>query len=176
MLRVVPRMRLFIRAFQTAALAASCVALAAGVAGAQLARRDQPRTPFAATDFAHLHWLEGSWIGSAPGETPLYERFHFTTDSTAEITFYRDSAFSQAIGTGRVYLTVGRVYHTYGSGRWGATHLDSASVFFIPQLNAHNTFEWSYQSADEWTSTLRSGAAGHEHVTVYHMRRVGGRR
>jgi hypothetical protein len=141
-----------------------------------LARRDQPRTPFATADFAHLRWLEGSWIGTAPGETPLYERFHFTTDSTADITFFRDSAFSEPAGTGRVYLTVGRVYHTYGSGRWGATHLDSASVFFIPQLNAHNTFEWTYQSPDEWTSTLRSGVAGHEHVTVYHMRRAGGRR
>ncbi len=173
MRRVVPRMRLSIRTF---ALAASCVAIAASVADAQLARRDQPRTPFATADFAHLRWLEGSWIGTAPGETPLYERFHFTTDSTADITFFRDSAFSQPTGTGRVYLTVGRVYHTYGSGRWGATHLDSASVFFIPQLNAHNTFEWAYQSADEWTSTLRSGVAGHEHVTVYHMRRAGGRR
>lgn len=154
-------------------LAASCMMTAATAAQAQSSMRGQPRTPFGATDFAHLRWLEGSWIGTAPGQSSLYERFRFTSDSTADITFYRDSAFAQSVGTGRVYLTVGRVYHTYGSGRWGAAHLDSASVFFVPQANAHNTFEWTYQSPDAWTATQRSGMAGHEHVIVYHMRRSG---
>jgi len=153
-------------------LAASCI-VAATAAQAQSSMRGQPRTPFGATDFAHLKWLEGSWIGTASGQSSLYERFHFTTDSTADITFYRDSAFTQPAGTGRVYLTVGRVYHTYGPGRWGAARLDSASVFFVPQANAHNTFEWTYQSPDAWTATQRSGMAGHEHVIVYHMRRSG---
>lgn len=155
------------------ATAASCLVAISTVAHAQVSRRAQPRTPFAATDFAHLHWLEGSWIGTASGQTPLYERFHFNSDSTADITFFRDSTFSQAVGTGRVYLTVGRVYHTYGSGQWGAARLDSASVFFIPQVNAHNTFEWAYQSPTAWTATQRSGMAGHEHVVVYQMRRAG---
>lgn len=162
-----------IRSFRILALATSCAIAASTAAGAQSSQRGQPRTPFSSTDFRHLRWLEGSWIGTAPDQSPLYERFHFTSDSTADITFYRDSAFSQPTGTGRVYLTVGRVYHTYGSGRWGATHLDSASVFFIPQLNAHNTFEWTYQSPTTWTATQRSGMAGHEHVTVYQMRRAG---
>lgn len=160
------------RFLRTFGLAASCAIALSAAAGAQLSQRGQPRTPFSASDFAHLRWLEGSWIGTAPGQSPLYERFHFTSDSTADIGFYRDSAFTQQAGTGRVYLTVGRVYHTYGSGRWGATHLDSASVFFIPQLNAHNTFEWTYQSPNAWTATQRSGMAGHEHVVVYQMRRA----
>ena len=161
------------RTFRTLALAASGVIAWSTLAQAQISHRLQPRTPFSTSDFAHLRWLEGSWIGTAPGQSPLYERFHFTSDSTADITFYRDPAFTQQTGTGRVYLTIGRVYHTYGSGRWGATHLDSASVFFIPQLNAHNTFEWTYKSPDAWTATQRSGMAGHEHVVVYEMRRAG---
>jgi hypothetical protein len=159
--------------FIRTALAASCIVAAASTAGAQSSMRGQPRTPFAASDFAHLRWLEGSWIGTAAGQSPLYERFHFTSDSTADITFYRDSAFTQPSGSGRVYLTIGRVYHTYGSGRWGAAHLDSASVFFVPQSNAHNTFEWTYQSPDAWTVVQRSGMAGLEHVVTYHMRRAG---
>ena len=168
--RVLRRMTRFLSSI---ALAASCTLAAAIPARAQSSQRGQPRTPYAASDFAHLRWLEGSWIGSAPGEAPLYERVHFTSDSTADLTFYRDSAFTQSSGTGRLYLTVGRVYHTYGSGRWGAARLDSASVFFVPQMNAHNTFEWIYKSPTAWTATLRSGVAGHEHVVVYQMRRSG---
>lgn len=160
------------RILRTLAMAASCFVVAVTTAQAQSSMRGQPRTPFGATDFAHLRWLEGSWIGTAPGQSSLYERFHFTSDSTVDITFYRDSAFTQAAGTGRVYLTVGRVYHTYGSGRWAATRLDSATVYFVPQLNAHNTFEWAYQSPNAWTATQRSGMAGHEHVVTYQMRRA----
>ena len=168
--RVLPRMTRLIRIF---VLAASCVLAISTTGQTQISRRAQPRTPFATSDFAHLRWLEGSWIGTAAGQTTLYERFHFTTDSTAEITFYRDPGFSQVSGTGRVYLTVGRVYHTYGSGQWGAARLDSASVYFIPQVNAHNTFEWTYQSPDAWTAVQRSGMAGREHVVTYQMRRAG---
>lgn len=168
--RVSPRMTRLLRILT---LAASCVAAPAVIAQAQTSQRGQPRTPFGTSDFAHLRWLEGSWIGSAPGESPLYERVHFTSDSTAEITFYRDSQFTQSAGTGRLYLTVGRVFHTYGSGRWGAAHLDSTGVFFVPQVNAHDTFEWTYRSPDAWTATHRSGMAGHERVSIYQMRRAG---
>ncbi|HMA22903.1 MAG TPA: hypothetical protein VKP00_02885 [Gemmatimonadaceae bacterium] len=138
-------------------------------------QRGQPKTPFSVADFAKLRWLEGSWAGSATDESPIYARYHVANDSTIEIVYFRDSTFAQQFGTGRVYLAVGRIYHTFGSGRWGATNVDSAGVFFIPQVNAHNTFAWNYQSPDAWTLTQRSGASGHERVTVYHMRRVGRR-
>jgi hypothetical protein len=134
--------------------------------------RSQPATPFAATDFAKLKWLEGSWRGSATGQEPFYERYHFVNDSTIEISYYRDSTLTRESGTGRVYLTVGRIYHTPGPGRWGATRVDSSGVSFIPQVNARNTFAWSYQSGDTWTATLRSGASGRETVTVYEMKRM----
>lgn len=138
-------------------------------------QRGQPRTPFGVADFAKLRWLEGSWAAAAPGETPFYARYHFANDSTIEIAYFRDSSFTQQSGAGRVYLTVGRVYHTFGSGRWGATNVDSSGVFFIPQVNAHNTFAWTYESPDAWTLTQRAGLSGHERVTVYRMRRVGRR-
>jgi hypothetical protein len=139
---------------------------------ASSSQRGQPKTPFAAADLAKLRWLEGSWAGTAADESPVHARYHFTNDSTLEITYYRDPAFTLESGTGRVYLTVGRIYHTLGSGRWGATNVDSSGVFFIPQVNAHNTFAWSYQSPDEWTLTQRAGLSGRERVTVYKMRRV----
>ena len=103
----------------------------------------------------------------------MYARYHVANDSTIDITYFRDSAFIQQSGTGRVYLAVGRIYYTFGSGRWGATNVDSSGAFFIPQVNAHNTFAWGYQSPDAWTLTQRTGLSGHERVTVYQMRRVG---
>jgi hypothetical protein len=137
-------------------------------------QRGQPKTPFAAVDLAKLRWLEGSWAATSPEESPFYARNHVANDSTIEITYYRDSSFTQPSGSGRVYLTVGRIYHTFGSGRWGATNVDSTGAYFIPQVNAHNTFAWTYQSPNEWTLTQRSGVSGHERVTVYHLKRVKG--
>lgn len=157
------------------AAAAVLSAPRAAAAQASSSQRGQPKTPFAAADFAKLHWLEGSWAGTATDETPIYARYHVVNDSAMEITYFRDSAFTQPSGDGRVYLTVGRIYHTFGSGRWGATNVDSAGIYFIPQVNAHNTFAWTYESPDAWTLTQRGGLSGRERVTVYHMRRVGRR-
>ena len=159
----------------------SLFAIGAAVAVPRLAsaqqsssQRGQPKTPFAAADLARLKWLEGSWAATSPDESPFYARYHVANDSTIEITYYRDSSFTQPSGSGRVYLTVGRIYHTFGSGRWGATNVDSTGAYFIPQVNAHNTFAWTYQSPNEWTLTQRSGVSGHERVTVYHLERVKG--
>jgi len=149
---------------------ASRAALAQSVSSSQ---RGQPKTPFAVTDFAKLRWLEGTWSATAPDETPFFARYHFANDSTMDISYFRDSSLTHESATGRVYLTVGRVYHTFGSGRWGATNVDSTGAFFIPQVNAHNTFAWTFQSRDAWTLTQRTGLSGHERVTVYQMRRMG---
>lgn len=127
---------------------------------------------FGAADLARLRVLEGVWVGSAPGQSPLYQVYRFANDSTVEITYYRDSAMSRAMGTGRIYLAGGRIYHTYGSRRWGAMRLDDAGVFFAPDGNARSTFAWAFTNRDTWTSTLRSGSSGRETVTVYSMRRI----
>lgn len=133
--------------------------------------KNQPRTPYSVGDFAKLKWLEGSWEGTAPGETSLFQRIRFVNDSTAEITYYRDAGFSQESGNGRLYLSVGRVYHTFGSNRWAATHVGADGIYLIPQA-ARNNFDWKFVSPDSWTSTMRSGVGGHEHVTIYTMKRA----
>jgi len=159
-------------------LASLAVAFAAAPALGQVrvSERGQPKTPFSTSDFGRLRWLEGSWMGTAPGEQTIYERYHISSDSTIDVTYYRDSAFAQPAGNGRVYLAAGRVYHSLGPGRWGATQVDSAGAYFVPQVNAHNTFAWSVVSPDEWTATMRTGLSGRERITVYRMRRIGGRR
>jgi hypothetical protein len=50
--------------------------------------------------------------------------------------------------------------------------VDQSGVHFVPQVNARNTFSWSYQGPDTWTATRRSSASGREAVTVYQMERV----
>ena len=155
----------------TAVLAISLVH--ASAAGAQVSQRGQPKTAFAVGDLAKLRWLEGTWKATAPNEATHYERYKFTNDSTIDITYSTDSTFARESGTGRVYLSVGRVYHTLGPGRWGATTIDSSGVYFIPQVNANNTFSWSPSSADSWTATQKSGYSGHERVTVFQLHRIG---
>jgi len=161
------------------ALIVAAIAVAAGapisVASGQSSQRGQPTTPFGLGDLGKLRWMEGTWKATASGEQTFYERYKFLNDSTIEITYYNDSTFSRATGNGRVYLSVGRIYHTFGPGRWGATTVDSAGVYFVPQTNAQNTFAWSRKSGDAWTATLRTGYSGRERVTVYEMQRVGGK-
>lgn len=162
-------MRFARRAFVVAGM------LACAVAPIAHAQRGQPRTPFSTSDFARLKWLEGTWKGTAPNEPSFFERYTFANDSTIEITYFADSTLSRATGHGRVYLSVGRIFHTFGPGRWAATHVDESGAYFVPQTNAHNTFAWSVRSRDAWTSTVRMGLSGHDRITVYEMRRIGKR-
>src|SRR5262245_8606772 len=117
--------RLSFRGLLAAAIAAASLVSAAN-AGAQVSQRGQPKTPFAVGDLGKLRWLEGTWKASAPGEPTHYERYKFANDSTIEITYFSDSTLSRESGTGRVYLSVGRIYHTFGPGRWGATTVDES--------------------------------------------------
>jgi hypothetical protein len=163
-------MKSFIRALLVAVVAGTT--LFAGGAAAQASQKGQPKTAFAVSDFAKLRWLEGSWAGTAPGESPIYERCHFANDSTIDITYYRDPALASESGTGRVYLTTGRIYYTFGPGRWGASHVGNDAIFLVPQVNAHNTFGWKQLTPDTWTSTVRSGVSGQDRITVYQMTRA----
>ena len=165
-------MTLSVRAFTIVAVAAAMSILPAAARG-QTSQHGQPTTHFGVSDLSKLRWMEGTWKASAPGEQTYYQRYKFANDSTLEIGYYSDSTFARETGTGRVYLSVGRIYHTFGPGRWGATSVDSGGVYFVPQVNAHNTFAWSHQSGDTWTATLRTGYSGRERVTVYQMQRVG---
>lgn len=145
------------------------------VAHAQSSQRGQPTTAFAVADLAKLRWMEGTWVGTAPSEPTFYERYHFANDSTLEITYFGDSTLARPTGTGRVYLSVGRIFYTFGAGRWGASQVNADGIYFVPQVNAHNTLAWHVVSPGEWTSTLRGGMTGKEHVTVSQMRRMPGR-
>jgi hypothetical protein len=153
-----------------AALAIALPATAVRV-GAQGAHA-QPRTPYGTVDLAKIKWLQGKWEGASTDEPVTYQKISFANDSTVEIAYYRDPSFTQESGNGRLYLSVGRVYHTMGSNRWVATHLDSDGVFLVPQAGARNNFSWSYLTPDTWTSTMRTGVGGHERLIVYNMRRL----
>jgi hypothetical protein len=146
------------------------LSLAAPNASAQ--RRSEPRTAYGASDFAKIKWLVGSWAGAADGEKTLYQRFEQLDDSTYQITYFRDAGFGEPSGSGRLYLSVGRVYHTFGSNRWVATRVGDQGLYLVPQTAARSNFAWTYLSPDHWTFTMRTGVGGHEQVTVYDMTRV----
>lgn len=155
----------------TAAAVLAAALIPAKVAAAQ-GSRAQPRTAFGPPDLAKVKWLEGSWAGTADGESSIYQRFKFVDDSTVEITYYRDDKFGQPTGSGRLYLSVGRIYHTFGSNRWVATRIGDQGLYLVPQSNARANFAWTFVSPNAWTFTMRSGVGGHERVTVYDMKRV----
>lgn len=147
------------------------LAMSAPNASAQRGR-SEPRTTYGASDLAKVKWLIGSWAGTAEGETTLYQRFAQVDDSTYEITYFRDAGFGEPSGSGRLYLSVGRIYHTFGSNRWVATRIGDKGLYLVPQTSARSNFAWTYLSPDSWTFTMRNGVGGHEHVTVYNMTRV----
>lgn len=149
------------------------LAVATNPAVAQNGRSGGPPTAFSTSDFGQLKWLQGKWAGTAAGEEPLYEQVRFIDDSTAELTFYRDAGFSQPTANGRLYLSAGRIYHTFGGKMWSATHAASDGLMLIPRVSANNKFQWTFVSPDAWTSTMRSGIGGHERVVVYEMKRAG---
>jgi hypothetical protein len=137
-----------------------------------LAQPGLPASRFGAGDLKKLHWIEGRWRGASQGQSPIYEQYRFVNDSMLEITYFADSAFTNSSGGGRVYLTVGRVYHATGPSLWGASRIDESGVFFVPQRNANNSVSWMVRGPDMWIATLRSSATGQEQVTIYEMRRV----
>jgi hypothetical protein len=154
------------------AAALAAVALPAA-AHAQNPRAGASRIAYGTADLAKVKWLQGSWAGTAEGEATIYQRFKFVDDSTVEINYYRDSEFGQLSGSGRLYLSVGRIYHTFGSNRWVATRIGDQGLYLVPQSTARANFAWNYVSPDAWTFTMRTGVGGREHVTVYNMKRVG---
>ena len=152
------------------ALALACLA---APASAQTGRSGGPPTAFSTNDFGQLKWLQGKWAGTSAGEEPIYEQIRFLDDSSAELIFYRDAAFTQPTANGRLYLSAGRIYHTFGARMWSATRAGSDGIMLIPRVSANNKFQWTYVSPDAWTSTMRSGIGGHERVVVYDMKRSG---
>ena len=154
-------------------LAAWAVFVPLSRATAQKSPRGQPTTPFAVADFGKLRWLAGSWAGTSDDARDFYEKCHIVDDTTIDITYYADSTLAHPTGTGRLYLSVGRIFHTMGPGRWGATHVGGDGVYFVPQVNSQTSLAWSRISNNEWTATLRSGFVGRDRVIVYHMRRTG---
>jgi hypothetical protein len=153
-------------------LAASALLAPARRGVAQITTRGQPRTPLAVADFGKLRWLEGTWAGTSDGGRDFFERLRFIDDTTADITYYSDSTFAHETGTGRLYLSVGHIYHTMGPSRWGVTNVEDGGVYFVPQSNTQASLLWHRQSKDDWTATMRVGFVGRDRVTVYHMRRT----
>ncbi len=163
------------RKLRTAVLAVIAVVVASASVSATASAQSQrilPKARFGAGDLKKLRWIEGRWSGSAPGQKPFFEQYRFVNDSTLEISYFGDSAFTRTNGGGRVYLSVGRVYHVSGPSLWGASHIDADGAFFVPERNASNSVSWSFQGPDIWIATLRSSATGQEQVTVYQMRRI----
>ena len=118
--------------------------------------------------------MEGTWRATAPSEATHYERFKFANDSTIEITYYSDSTFSREAGTGRVYLSVGRIYSHVRSGPLGRDErrCERRVLHSADQRAQHVRLE-SRIAPTRGRRRRRSGYSGRERVTVYQLQRIG---
>lgn len=137
------------------------VLLAAGCA-----RGAPPR--WAATDVAHLRWIEGTWRGSGDVETPFYERYRFENDSTL-VENGLDSTLSAVQDTARFELRDGR----FGNAHWRATVLTPDSAVFVAAADPARSFRWRRAARNAWTAVIGVPAQNGKpaRVRIYHMER-----
>jgi hypothetical protein len=113
-------------------------------------------------DFARLRWIQGTWRGEGTAQTPFYERYRFTDDSTLVVDGFSDSTLAKVSESSRFELRNGHLANAGEGARWAASRLDSSSVSFMPIASARNSFEWRRETADRWTALLARPATATE--------------
>ena len=130
--------------------------------------RSEQATAFTTESMQKLRWLEGAWR-DAGGGTPYYEVYRFENDSSIRMTYYTDSALTEARDSGRIYLEAGTIYHLAARDRWRAIEVDSAAIVFEAVTEAGRRFTWRRESPSVWLATLESRSGS---PLVFRLERV----
>jgi len=86
--------------------------------------------------FRSLRWLEGRWQGSIVGATPVYVAHEFENDTLMRTRVYAGGSFSEAVDSGTIVLSGGRLLAEMGEGRWVADVVDDESLRLVRLANA----------------------------------------
>lgn len=152
--------------------AAADSASAAGARNSVATRAAVPGR-YAASDFNHLRWLEGSWRGALPEGGSFFETYRVVDDSTIAMYGYPDSTFRHATDSARIMLRGFTIFDEGTNLRWVATRLDSVAVRFEPEAGGSNDFMWERESADKWLATVHSrDRQGAPRTIMYPMQRI----
>ena len=99
-------------------------------------------------DFAHLAFLEGRWVGTAPDGNKFYEQYDFPEQGMMRSRRASDDSFSSYSDGSTVVLQEGAVLSKWGEFEWRATSIAATAVHFAP-VNAPSSFSWQHISSDE---------------------------
>ena|SRR5688572_28199450 len=123
-------------------------------------------TSYKKTDLQQLRWIEGNWKGM-DGQTPFYEIYKITNDSTLEISSYNWNG-TDSSATSRSYVHwKNDQYHLGDSLNWKVTQIGRDSIYMVPVYKASNTILWKKTPAG-WDAVLKSPKG----EKVYHMERI----
>jgi hypothetical protein len=95
----------------------------------------------ATTEFAHLRFLEGQWVGKGPNGTDFYEQYSFPSNSEMRSTRYSDATFSTSTDGSIVALQDGKITSIWKEFSWELSEITPKKACFIP-LKAPSSFCW----------------------------------
>ncbi len=109
---------------------------------------------FTASDFNHLKFLEGRWIGKAPDGSAFYEEYTFLGPDKMRSDRHADASYSNSTDGSTVTLKNGQVTSTWNTFTWNASEIAPGKACFSP-VNAPSSFCWERKSASEIHVTQR---------------------
>ncbi|MBX3724760.1 MAG: hypothetical protein KF823_02450 [Xanthomonadales bacterium] len=123
-----------------AVLALACLPVLPNLAAAMEPSMHDP------DDFAHLRFLEGRWVGTAPDGSIFHEAYAFEDRHTLRSSRHADARFEEAVDTSVVRYENGIVTSTWDVFSWRAVELAPGRACFEP-VQAPSSFCW--QRVDE---------------------------
>jgi hypothetical protein len=103
---------------------------------------------FTVSDFTHLRFLEGRWIGQGPDGADFYEKYSFPSETEMRADRYADASFSTPTDGSVVALQSGQVTSVWKEFKWSASELAPGKACFVP-INAPSSFCWERVSDRE---------------------------
>ena len=100
---------------------------------------------FTSSDFEHLKFLEGRWIGKVPDGSSFYEEYTFLEQGKMRSDRHTDSSYSKSTDASTVKLENGQVTSTWNTYTWIAAELVPGKACFSP-VNAPSSFCWERKS------------------------------
>ncbi|MEO7431666.1 MAG: hypothetical protein ABIR62_06505 [Dokdonella sp.] len=133
-----------------------------------------PKDPsmFTPSDFSHLKFLEGRWVGTGPDGKPFYEQYSFSNDAQMQSSRFADSTFGEVTDGSSVSLLEGRITSHWNEFTWEASTVVPGKACFDP-INAPSSFCWERTSDSTVEVTQRwKDEHGNDQTYVVPMRRL----
>jgi hypothetical protein len=104
-------------------------------------------------DIARIKWLEGTWRGTAEGQEPFYERYHFDGTTLSEESF-ADADLKTVKDTAKYVLINGEFRHTQNAKRVAASEITDDHIQFVPVVGGGNSYRFEKQPGGKWRAII----------------------